>query len=153
MPLEHLKAQCFHHVAELYFNQNEMIDWWRSEGETFRVSPQEYKENMNAILQQAAHKNIGVLIFRVVTKEQLKGNYRETRWIRLQKELSSQRNISLVDAKEVLTESSLSPNVLFLDPIHAIPDAMTLQAKAIVSLLQTKTGPKRDLFLVKKIEE
>jgi hypothetical protein len=128
------------------FHKHEYIEWWETGGTTVRVSPQEYRENIEYLLKTAASKNIGALILQPVTQGRFLGRHEAWQWLNIQRELAQKWNIPVIDAKDSLIENNIQASSAFLDLVHVSPLGSAAQAKSIAKMLNEKGWPQNRLI-------
>jgi hypothetical protein len=110
-----------------------------------RVPVKRYEENLNAILDGAAQRGIGAVIFQVTTLYSIDEDDLGSHHKKVQQKLSTEREVLLIDAQDLLDRSKEAPSELFIDPVHASGKANAIYAKGIVDRLVGKDWPKNRL--------
>jgi len=110
-----------------------------------RVPVKRYDENLNAMLDGAAKRDVGAVIFQLTTlldkeEEDLGMHHKE-----VQQKVADSYGVLLINAQDLLDRSNEEAHEMFIDPVHASAKANAIYAKGIVEAIMGNNWPENRL--------
>ena len=101
-----------------------------------RVSPEDYAENLERLAAEARARDVGLAVLTPCHRQRLRGTPAPgDLYAPAMREFATTHSLPYVDACEVMRESGLTPDELFLDALHPTAEANRRYAEAFSSAL------------------
>lgn len=112
-----------------------------------RVSPEDYAENLERLAAEARSRDVGLAVLTPCHRQRLRGTPAPwDRYAQAMRAFATTHSLPYVDACEVMRESGLTPDELFLDALHPTAEANRRYAEALSSALVQAGWPEARLL-------
>ncbi|MCK6519850.1 SGNH/GDSL hydrolase family protein [Myxococcota bacterium] len=112
-----------------------------------RVSPEDYAENLERLAAESRARDVGLAVLTPCHRQRLVGTPAPwDRYAEAMRAFATQHSLPRVDACEVMRESGLGADALFLDSLHPTAEANRRYAEALSSALVQAGWPEARLL-------
>ena len=111
------------------------------------------EDDLDALLEKAAHKNIGVLIVQPANRYRLEDSVPNATWdpyFEAQRMVAARRGVPIFDAAAYLRIFGVAVNEAFLDELHPSGIANRQLAQGILLMLQAEGWPDKQPIPIKE---